>query len=327
MSSITKGELNAYLGVLKAVAKSNKLETLKNIAIKGGNLQATNLDLTATLSANLSAEGVYTPAIADLLKIDMSLSVDLDGYKQTELRDWPEIAPQEWGKDVRLDLRTAKGSIAELICHAFGYVSTDVMRPNLQCVWLGENLITSTDGYRAFQSNRIAEIEDVSLGLRPDLLKQFKKVAKYGRWILRYSELMVELTNGTFSLIAKLADGNPAPVANLMKANRNFTHKIVLPYKQLKAVANKDWHELTILSDGKLLLNQRPLPFSASITLQDYEYDDDRFRGILCGLTGDRVALNLDYLWVFTPERDGNITLRANMLDKNGKVFGIAPLQ
>lgn len=322
-----KSELNAYLGVLKAVAKSSKLETLKSIAITEGSLQATNLDLTATLSANLSAEGIFDNAIADLLKIDMALSVELDGYKNGELRDWPEVKPQAWGRDVRLDIKLAKGNIGELICHALGFVSTDVMRPNLQCVWLTDNTIVATDGYRAFSTSRIAEIEGVFCGLRPDLLKQFKKVAKYGQWVLTYSAEMVKLTNGDLTLIGKIADGMPAPVANLMSANKKYTHKIVLPYKQLKAVASKEFHELTILSDGKLLLNNRPLPFSATLDLQDYEYDDDQMRGILCGLQGDQTRLDVNLLGAFSPDKNGNITLRGNLFDRNGKVFGVAPLQ
>lgn len=322
-----KGELNAYLGVLKAVAKSSKLETLKGIAITDGNLQATNLDLTATLSANLSAEGVYDSSIADLLKIDMALSVELDGYKRTELRDWPELNPQAWGRDVRLDIRSGKGSIGELICHALNFVSTDVMRPNLQAVWLSDNMVMATDGYRAFTTSRIAEIEGVFCGLLPDLLKQFKKVQKYGQWVLTYSAEMVKLTNGDFTLIGKISNGSPAPIPQLMSANKQFTHRVVLPYKQLKAVASKELHELTILSDGKLLLNQRPLPFSATIELQDYEYDGDQCWGILCGLTGDRTALDITLLGAFTPDRNGNITLRANLFDTKSKVFGIAPLQ
>lgn len=327
LERIKKGELNAYLGILKSVAKANSLPTLKRVAIVDGKLQATNLDTTITLKTNFAENGVYGLPLLDILKIDPLLSNDYDSYKVSELRDWPEIKEQSWSNTIDLNKSAGnKGTIGEVICHAMDFTSTDITRPALMCVWLENGKVIATDGYRAFTSSKIAEIDNMLIGLRQDTLKLLKKILKYGKWTLQYSDNMVKLEGEHATIISKLGDGQPAPVTNIMSETKTFTHRVILPYKQLKAIASKENHELNILSDGTLTLSNRPLPFKATIEISEYEYDGDQFWGVVCGLIGDRFALDVNLLKPFATDMDGNIVIRANLFDKTKKVYGIMPM-
>lgn len=307
-------ELNAYLGVLKAIAKTNKLETLKGLAIKDGNLEATNLEITATLYGNIkSEEGIYNSQIADLFKVDRL--ADLAPYKVKPIEDWAEEKEQDTKALINLDLRTSRGTLAEIICHAADFVSTDATRPALTCVWAQNSEIVATDGYRAYASSDYPELENSHFSLTSDLLKQFKKIAKFGGWKLYEGDSRVILANDHFRISAPLCPKDPPIVRNLLNSNRHFAYKVVLPYKQIKVLASKANHELEIKQDGTLLLNSLPLPIKAEVYEHDYEYDLDGFRAVLCGLVGKATRLDTTLLGAFKSDKSGNLTLRINFGD------------
>lgn len=317
-----KGELNTYLGILKAIAKSNRLDTLKGIAVVNGNLEATNLDITATLKGNLSAEpGIYDSQIADLLKIDPA--ADLAPYKAQPIEDWVEARPQEFGEEIDLDTKHPRGTLGEIIAHAFGFVSTDTTRPALICVWSDKGEIIATDGYRAYASGPLAELEDQTFSLTTEVMKHLKKLIKYKGFKLRYGDQTIEIENEHFKLRAPLCSKSPAPVRDLMNANRKFAYKVVLPYKQLKPLFNKTSNTLSIELDGTLILDNRPLPIKSTVQqTPDYEYDLDHCHALLCGLTTGRTHINPNLLTAYTPDENGNLNIRANFGERD-HLYGV----
>lgn len=318
-----KTELNTYLGILKAIAKSNKLDTFKGLALIDGNLQATNLDITATLKGDLKGEnGIYQSQIADLVKVDAT--ADLAPYKAQPITDWVEINPQDFGRGISLDTRHTRGTLGEIIAHASGFVSTDITRPALMCVWVDGEEVVATDGYRAYASGKLGELNDgEQISFRSDFLKHFKRIAKFGGFVLRYSDQMVEIENSHFILRAPLCSKDPAPVRNLMNSNRTFDYKVVLPYKQLKPLFSKMDHELEIKPDGSLFLSNRPLPIKAAVQeTPDYEYDLDHCHALLCGLSNGGTRMNAELLTAYTPDKDGNINIRVNFGERD-HIYGV----
>ena len=320
---MTKGEINAYLGVLKAIAKSNKLETLKGLAVKDGNLEATNLDFSATLKAEIKAEGIYDPAIADLLKIGMALSVDMDAYKRNDIRDWLEIHPQEYGAGINLATSTDHGTLADIIIHASDFVSTDVTRSVLQRVWLTDGEIMASDGFRALLSGKVIS-SDHKCALHSAFVKQFKKVAKYGVWKLQYNDDFVKLSNGVFTMVTKNGSGSFPDLRAIFASCAHYTHTIKLPYTSIKAITNKTARELQIKLDGSLLLDARPLPFKAELSETAHDIEPNKYQTVLCGLKDGLLKVNPNYLVAFKPQPNGNIVMYARLSqNKNDMVFTI----
>ena len=318
---IRKGELTAYLGVLKTIAKSSNLETLKGIAILDGNLQATNLDITATLKADIQAEDcIYDSNFLDLLKVREW--ADPTPYKVQPIIDWVEARPQEFGEEINLDTRHSRGTLGEIIIHAFGFVSTDSTRPNLMSVWSDKGEIVATDGYRAYASGSLAELDGMKFSLTTEVIKHLKKIIKYGGFKLRFNDQMVEIENDFFKLRAPMCAKAPAPVRDLMNSNRSFSRKLFLPYRQLKPLFNKTNKELEVKPNGTLVLENRPLQIPIPIIEVDptYEYDEDHCRALLCGLRNGGLRFDATLLSAFTTNQDGNIILRYN---ENSLVFGI----
>lgn len=317
-----KSELNAYLGVLKAIAKSNHLDTLKGIAVNDGNLEATNLDITAVLKSDIKAEtAIYNSQILDLLKAVPT--ADLAPYKAQPIEDWVEARPQEFGEEINLDTRHPRGTLGEIIAHAFGFVSTDTTRPALMCVWSDKGEITATDGYRAYASGPLAELEDQTFSLTTEVMKHLKKLIKYKGFKLRYGDQTIEIENEHFKLRAPLCSKSPAPVRDLMNSNRKFGFKVVLPYKQLKPLFSKTTKELEIRQDGALILDNRPLPIKAEVKqTDDYEYDLDHCHALLCGLSNGGTRMNPNLLSAYTTDKDGNLNIRVNFGERD-HLYGV----
>lgn len=317
-----KAELKAYTGVLKTIAKSNRhLDTLKGVAISEGEITATNLDTFATLAYPVKGEAVYDSKVLDLIQI--SADADLTAYQTTELRDFPEFHEQDSLATLNLNTRHSRGTLGELLIHALDFVSTDMTRPALTGVWLDKSEVVATDGYRAYASDKLGEISaDLTIGLPAPVLKLYKKVMKYGDWTIQIASDYVKLTNGTLTIFSKQLSGSYPSVRNLMNGNRLFTHKAVLPYAQIKALATKTEKSLGIGLDGSLTLENRPLPFSATIAAQAYEHDQDGYRTLLCGLIGEGVLIDATLLSAFKPDKDGNITIRFNTETPN-RVYSV----
>lgn len=315
-----KAELNAYLGVLKTTAKSSRLDTLKCVASHDGVLEATNLDFFARLKANFP-EGVYNNKILDLIKV--APSADLEPYQEHTLDDWVELHPSEPLGEIDLSPETPYGSYSDIVAHAAEFISSDSTRPALMTVNIANGEIAATDGYRAYISQKLP-IEQ-SCNLIAPLLKAFRKVAKYGKWTLTIYEDMVKLDNGEIALFAKQCSKPFPPVRGLMNDNRTFTHKVVIPYSQLKPLISKTDNELVIKPNGEMTLGGRPLPLLANVVpLADpYQADIDCFRAVLCGLSNHPfdVACNATYLATYRTDKDGNITLYANYGTQHNTIY------
>lgn len=314
-----KTELKSYLGVLKTIAKSNRLDTLKDIKISGGTLSATNLDIYADLNLGVVGEAVYDSKILDLITID--LNSDLTAYKTHELIDFPDFMDEAPKHQINLNQRWSRGTLGEILIHALDFVSTDTMRPALTGVWTQNGEIVATDGFRAYASDKVIDDQIGEYGLPAPLLKLYKKVAKLGEWALTITDNTFVLTNGTLTIRSKQIAGTFPKVRELMNGNRLYSHEVVLPYAQLKSAISKSDKTLVIALDGTLTLEGRPLPISAKVSAKDYEYDQDGYRALLCGLAGDKIGVDATLLSAFRAD-NGEITLRINPDPKN-KVYSV----
>lgn len=306
---MTKSELNAYLGILKAIAKSNRLETLKGIAIDGGTAEATNLDLFAQVSLGVAGYGIYNSSALDLIKV--APEADLAGYQVGEMRDWPEVRVGEMSPQIDL----AAHNLTEIICHAADFISTDTMRPALTGVWAKNGEIAATNGYIAYTSGEFSELNLAEFSLPSFLLKHFKKVAKFGEWKLEFNADFVRLCNGHFTLISKQLAGTFPDVRNLANTNRDFAYRIDLPYAQIKTLISKTDCRLRISKTGEIALENRPLPIRAEIAEVAYTYDEKSPRTLLCALADqgdqDLIAINGNLLKVFKTDKGGKIRIES----------------
>lgn len=324
---MNKTEIKAYLGVLKSVSKTSRLDTLKGIAVSDCHLEATNLDVHVRLKHELEAEnGIYDVQALDL--ISMGFGENIAPYKKQPLTDWVERKEQEWNGEIKLSkgVEHLGKTLVDFIVFASGFVSNDNLRPALTAVWVWGGEIVATDGYRAFASGEYEELKDASISLRGDLLKQFKKVAKYGNWVLRYNDQMVELENGHISIAAPLCAGTPPKIRQLIDTSRSFTHVVKLPYKALKQIIDKNNNRLALREDGAMELNQRELPFRAVVLNEPYEYKEGATRAIICGLKGNETRMDTELLKAFTPNKKGEIALHVNMNDNTSEhryVYGV----
>lgn len=314
-------ELKSYLGVLKSIAKSGRLDTLKGIKIESGDLSATNLDIYATLTYSAKGEGVYNSKVLDL--IALSAESDLTAYQFAELRDFPDFMDETPDHTIDLNTRHSRGTLGEILIHALDFVSTDQMRPALTGVWLKGGEVVATDGYRAIASSKLGEIpENLEIGLPAPFLKLYKKVAKFGEWSLSITTNTLILTNGNLTIISKQLAGTFPEARTLVNENRTYTYKAVIPYKQLKPLFSKSDQCLTIGEGGELILDGRPLPLSAELAEQEYEFDLDCYRTLLCGRVDEGATLDPNLLATYKTDKAGNITIRYN-LGKLNKVYSV----
>lgn len=191
---MNKTELKAYLSVLKGNTARGMLPVLEQVAVVGGEIMTTNLDratiLKANVIANAPADGLYPKYMLDGLAQGLEVATDGD------VSDYPEL-PRVEGKTC-----TLTPEVIEHIIKAADFTSKDTVRPVLGCVALMSGKVYGTDGYILYRASGVA----VDAYLTAELVKAFKKVAKYGTWELTANDDAVKLSNGTITLLERQID-------------------------------------------------------------------------------------------------------------------------
>lgn len=310
-----KSELKAYVSVIKGLAKNRT--PFKEVAIKDGTMQATNLDSVYTLKTNIKGSGVYNSKALDLYTLDPN--TDLDIYRENDLEDWIELPEIKWGAELNLGTRHARRTLGEEIIYSVGFCSQDEMRPALTAVWLKNGEVMATDGYRAYASGNLAELDNFLAALPAPLVKAYKRLAKYGTWTLTLGEDknhngVVKFSNGHIELMAKQIEGHFPDVRQLMNNNREFNYRVIIPIDKVKTLQDRFNDDLEIAFDGSMTLNSRPLPFKATVVEALYTFDEDQnHRGLIMGrnLKSSQNLLNVSVRLLSDFETDnGEIQLR-----------------
>lgn len=315
-----KSELKSYTSVIKGLAKTNKMSAWKSVAIRDNTIQATDLSHIFTMKTEIAGSGLYNPKALDMYVLDNT--ADLESFRAGELDDWVEIPKITWGAKLNLATRHARGTLGETIVYALGCVSNDMTRPALTGVWAKDGEIVSSDGYRAYMSGKMAELENLAFNLDATIVKAYKRLAKYGNWTLTIGEddrhnQVIKLENENISLVSNQIEAQFPEIRHIAKANNTFNYKIVIPFDKVKTLQDRDNDDLEIKFDGTMTLNLRPLPFKAEIIkTDDYHYDTDQMRQIIMGLAksqNDTLAVFSVRLAADFRTKDGKMTMRVLM--------------
>lgn len=321
-----KSEMKSYMSVLKGLAKTNKMTAWKSVAIKDNTIEATDLTHIFTLKTEIKGSGLYEAKALDMYLLDNS--ADIAAFRSGELDDWVELPKIKWGAKLNLGTRHARRTLGEELIYGLGFVSNDFSRPALTGVWSQKGEIVATDGYRAYASSKFAELDGVEFNIDQTMLKAYKRLAKYGDWTLTIGEddrhaPVIKLENENIVLISNQIEATMPDIRALANNNRKYHYKMIIPFEKVKALQDKDHDNLEVKFDGSLSLNQKPLPFKAEIIKTEYEYDDDRNRQLLMGLShyqNDTLAIFSVRLAADFSTKDGNLTIRACMPDFPDKI-------
>lgn len=316
-----KSELKSYVSVIKGLAKTNKMSAWKSVAIRDNTIQATDLSHVFTMKTEIAGSGLYNPKALDVYTLDNS--ADIESFRDGELDDWVEVPRIKWGAKLNLATRHTRGTLGEIFTYALGCVSNDMTRPALTAVWSQNGEVMSSDGYRAYMSGNLAELDNLNFNLDQTILKAYKRLAKYGNWTLTIGEddrggQVVKLENENIVLISHQIEAQFPDLRAIARANHTYNYKIVIPFDKVKAIQDKDNDNLEIKTDGSMTLNHRPLPFKAEIIKAEYDYDTDQMRQILMGLSeyqNDTLACLSVRLAADYHTKNGEMTLRVLLPD------------
>lgn len=311
-----KSELKSYVSVIKGLAKTNKMTAWKSVAIKDNTIEATDLTHIFTLKTEIAGSGLYDTKALDVFVLDNS--ADLSAFRGGELDDWVELPRIRWGAELNLATRHARRTLGEELVYALGCVSNDMTRPALTAVWAQNGEVMSSDGYRAYASGNLAELDGLLFNLDQTILKAYKRLAKYGNWTLTIGQddrhaPVIKLENENIVLMSNQIEATMPNIRALANNNSKYNYKVVIPFDKVKAIQDKDNDNLEIKVDGTMTLNRRPLPFKAEIVKTNYEYDNDQIRQLLMGLSdkqNDTLAMFSVRLSADFKTKDGKMTMR-----------------
>lgn len=309
-----KTELKSYVSVIKGLAKNPT--PFSKIAIRENTIQATDLTHIFTLKTEVKGFGVYDPKALDFYLLDNNAT--LSAFRDGELDDWVEFPEIKWGAEINLGTRHARRTLGEELIYALGFTSNDNSRPALMGVWSQKGEIVSTDGYRAYASGKMAELENLPFNLDQTMLKAYKKLAKYGNWTLTVGENnhqnpIIKLENENIVLVSKQVVAKMPEIRTLADGRRAYNYKVIIPFDKVKAIQDRENDNLEIKTDGSLTLNFRPLPFKAEIIKTNYAYDTDQVRQLIMGLSeksNDTLACMSVRLAADFKTKNGELTLR-----------------
>lgn len=313
---MTNAETKAYIATLKKIAKSNHLDILKDVAIRDGVAETTNLETMVRIRNGIAGQGVFKPMALDVFAgaPDADLTPYIDA-KYT-LDDWVELQDHKWSQPIEIS-----PALSDAIIEGRDYASKDMTRPALTAVWIREGEIQSTDGYRLFLSGPIKEVKNLNqeISIRSEVVDIYKKLKKYGTWTLQYTDDMIRLTNGVAEIIGKVIDAQFPDARTLAARTPDFVQRVHLPFKQLQALTDRYTRGIYINRDGSVNIDQNPTPFTATIEDQPISLFSASPRRILMPLvnTDKNVAVAVDptLLKIFKTDKEGYLHLAITLTD------------